>query len=233
MKTESLGNLREDFLNIFQLLTPKQQKIWRLLHWYARNYRLVFPSHERLAQNAGCCRDTVIEALKKFASMGWLGSIKRCFRSSLYFVPDALSSIDLDDPRTFRRPAPKKASIPTKNPTTVPTDNPTLLNVAPSESIERNATKTNENVQATEQKKEQQLPHEVKELPVAAKDKALLARYSLHVLRLAIEDWKTYARLYSVRNVAAFLTSRCKAYLEKFSDPKPVGGLAQNLCGDG
>lgn len=222
MTTEATaGNLKEDFLNLFHLLTPKQQKIWRTLHWYSRTFRQIFPAHDRLAKSAGCCRDTVIEALKKFVSMGWLGSIKRCFRSNLYFVPDVLASLDLDDPRTFRRQAPKKALVPTSNPTqsptTIPTENPTLLNVNSNKPIERKNEAASENVQATGQGKEQQLPHEVRELPVAPKDKALLARYSLNVLRLAIEDWKTYARLYSVRNVAAFLTSRCKAYLAKAS----------------
>lgn len=213
--SQTAGNLKEDFLNLFQLLTPKQQRIWRCLHWFSKNFRQVFPSHAKLAKVVGCCRDTVIEAIKKFAELGWIGSFKRCYRSNLYFVPETLSELDIDNPKTFRRPAPKKQPIPTQNPTLKPTENPTLSNVASSKSIERNNERgVNENVQATEQKKEQQqLPHEVKDLPIPARDKALLARFSLSALRLAIEDWKTYARLYSVRNTAAFLTSRCKAYL--------------------
>jgi hypothetical protein len=218
---ELVKNLRENFLNLFPLLTPKQQKIWRCLHWYSKNYRQVFPSHEKLAKAAGCHRDTVIECLKKFSSMGWIASFKRCYRSSLYFIQEALIALNLDDPRTFRRAAPKKASIsasnPTKNPTEIPTKNPTLYNaVAPSELIERkNDGSENGCVQSTEIKKQKDLPLEIKQLPVSDRDKAQLTRYSQQVLNLALEDSRTYKGV--IRNLMGFLHSRCKDYLSKFS----------------
>ena len=39
-----------------------------------------------------------------------------------------------------------------------------------------------------------------------------LIKYPLHVIRLAAEDLETYRQRRHVRNVAAFLTSRCKSY---------------------
>lgn len=202
-------DVRESFLNFFQLMTPKQQKIWKSIQWYAKNFRHVFPSHAKIAEFAGCCRDTVIAALKKFSELGWIGFIKRCFRSNLYFMNEELIDLNLDDPMTFKRP------IPTREPTPIPSGNPTVLFESKNKEIERNVRNESENVHHIEKKK-QELSHEVKQLPLSDRDKHLLARYSPQILRLAIEDWKSYALLKHVRNVAAFLESRARYYYDQF-----------------
>jgi len=61
------------------------------------------------------------------------------------------------------------------------------------------------NVQA-----EIQVPYELQSLPIKQQDKEILSNYSLQVIRLAIEDFKTYKAIKCVRNDAAFITSRCK-----------------------
>jgi hypothetical protein len=60
------AQVREDFLDTFQLLTPKQKKIWCYLQSMAKNLRVVFPGQGTIAKAVGCGRETVIETIKKF-----------------------------------------------------------------------------------------------------------------------------------------------------------------------
>lgn len=54
--------------------------------------------------------------------------------------------------------------------------------------------------------------HLMEHLALSNEDKNKLNRFGFRALILAIEDYKTYSLRKSVRNLAAFLTSRCKAY---------------------
>lgn len=205
------SELLENFLNTFQLLSPKQQKIWRVLQWYSLNYRHVFPSHETIAKKVGCHRDTVIQAIKKFCKLGWIGLAKRCFRSCMYYMADVLKKIDTKLNDTFR-----------VNPTQSPTVNPTLYNTYSSSCNVRYASPVKtEAVQSIKDQEKQ--PSEktdiIKKMGITdKKDIWCLCRYSLMALRYAYEDLTTRKASNYVRNVAAWITNRCKAHQNKFKE---------------
>lgn len=205
MNTSS--SIKEIFLNNFQLLSQKQQKIWRYIQWYAQRYRQVFPAHQTIAQAVGCHRDTVIETIKKFNQMGWLGILKRCFRSNLYFIADVLINIDTTKAETFKRVLePEK---PTQDPTQNPTTKPTLYKTESNVLSVRNTSQTTETVQHTQKK---EVEHILTNIGISQKDLWCLARYSLLVVSKAVEDYKTRKASGPIRNLAAWLTNRCKAY---------------------
>lgn len=196
--------IKEYFLNSFQLLSTKQKKIWQLLQWYSTHYRNCFPSHAKIAEQVGCCRDTVIESIKKFQEWGWLYSMKRCYRSSVYFIRDCLKKFDTRKDDTFKLD-------PTQNPTEIPTENPTLYNTY---SKEKNVRLTKEvgNVQSLKEEKVEILS---KAGEFSSKDLFLLTKHSWRSLRLAVEDYLTRQAASPVRNLAAWITSRCKVYDSK------------------
>ena len=205
-------NIKESFLNTFQLLSPKQQKIWRYIQWYAQGFRQVFPSQKTIAESVGCHRETVIEAIKKFCQLGWLGSFRRCFRSNLYFLTNELVNIDTTKTETFKK-TPEKAVLtlnPTTIPTNKPTENPTVskteLGVMPVRKTSQEKTVT---VQHTQRK---EVEHILLNIGISGKDLWCLASYSLLVVSKAVEDFKTRKAKGSVQNLAASLTNRCKAY---------------------
>lgn len=203
----SLSSIKENFLNTFQLLSPKQQKIWRYIQGYAKRYRHVFPSHTTIATDVNCCRDTVIQAIKKFCQLGWLGSIKRCFRSNLYFVADDLKNIDTTNPSSFK--VDPESSKPTENPTQKPTENPTLYKTVYNGVSERNTYQKPKTVQHPQCK---ETSHMLESIGILGKDLWCLARYGLRAVSLAIEDYKTRKAPGSIRNLSAWLTNRCQAH---------------------
>ena len=201
----------ESFLDSFQLLTPKQQKIWRYLQTMAQKFRNVFPSHATIAESVGCHRETVIEAIKKFNEWGWLGQIKRFWRSTSYYLHDALIKLNLTDPRTFAKR--QVLESVTGNPTGNPTENPTPTNRT-SSTQERNV-EGSDNVHRKSDGKKEHVHREIRNLGLSWRDMVLLSKYSLHVIRLAVEDYQTYRLMHHVRNLPAFLMSRCQAYIIK------------------
>lgn len=207
--------VREDFLDTFQLLTPKQKKIWCYLQSMAKNLRVVFPGQGTIAKAVGCCRETVVETIKKFVEAGWLQIIKRFWRSHVYFVNEQLINLDVRNPKTFAMPKSQGQSTP--NPTTNPT--PTVFT---SDTQIQNVEPKNESVQATEPKKEEKaaknetyIHEELRHFNLSWRDVVMLSKYSLRIVRLALEDYKTYRLYKHVRNLAAFLTNRCQHYCKQ------------------
>lgn len=203
-------NVYDVFLNTFQLLPEKQKKIWQILNWYAVHYRNVFPSHATIAEKVGCCRDTVIQAIKKFTEWGWIGVIKRCFRSNMYFMRECLKKFDTRKNETFRL-------NPTENPTAIPTVNPTLYNTY-SSSCNVRSTSGKENsgtVQDINPEKEQIL----RKIGIHdAKDIWCLSRFSPKILNLAAEDEKTRKAKWPIINLAAWITDRCNKLRQKYGN---------------
>lgn len=201
-----IESIKECFLNTFQLLSSKQKKIWQYIQWYAQRYRQVFPSHAKIAEAVGCHRDTVIQAVKKFSQMGWLGSIKRCFRSNLYFIANELINLDTTKPETFKRT--KETVKPTEAPTVKPTANPTLYKTE-SGVVPVRQTSQSETVQHAHCK---EVKHILESIGILGKDLWCLMRYSLLAVSKAVEDYKTRKAPGPIRNLAAWLTNRCKIY---------------------
>jgi hypothetical protein len=198
-------DILESFLNTFQLLSRKQQKIWQLLQWYSIHYHQVFPSHETIAKRVGCHRDTVIQAIKKFSELGWIKKWKRCYRSCLYYVEEILRKIDTKRNDTFRR-----------NPTENPTENPTLYTTYSSSCnvrYEKPPEKRAVTVQSIKDQKEEILKN------IGINDKKdfwCLKRYPERILILALEDLKTRFSKEPIRKLAAWITNRCKEHLKKY-----------------
>ena len=194
------SDIKECFLNSFQLLSHKQQKIWQLLQWYSTHYRQAFPSHSTIAEKVGCHRDTVIEAIKLFVQRGWLYTMKRVYRSSLYFIKNFLLDLDTRKNETFAL-----------NPTENPTENPTLYNTYSMHEKNR-VPKEVGAVQNLNSEKQQILQEIGISLP---KDVFCLTRFSLRALSLAYEDYRTRKSPSPIRKLAAWITSRCKQYTQK------------------
>lgn len=194
------AEVKECFLNTFQILSIKQQKIWQLLQWYATHYRQAFPSHTTIAEKVGCCRDTVVEAIKLFVERGWMTTIKRVYRSSLYFIKNFLLNIDTRKNETF-------ALNPTENPTEIPT----LYNTYSMQEKNRMPKEVGA-VQNLNSEKQQILQEIGISLP---KDVFCLTRFSLRALSLAYDDYRTRQSPSPIRKLAAWITSRCKQYTQK------------------
>ena len=200
-------SVKENFLNTFQLLSRKQQKIWRYIQWYAQHYRQVFPSHATIAEAVGCCRDTVIETIKKFSQWRWLGTMKRCFRTNLYFIANELIDLDTTKPDTFKRI--QETAKSTEAPTVKPTQNPTLYET---KSNAVDVRKTFPEPKIVQQIKCKEVTHILESIGISGKDLWCLARYSLLAVAKAVEDYKTRKAPGPIRNLAAWLTNRCKSY---------------------
>ncbi len=204
----------ENFLNTFQSLSPKQQKIWQLLHWYSTNYRNVFPSHATIAEKVGCCRDTVVEAIKIFIRNKWLISLRRCFRSSQYFMCDFLKKFDTRKNETFRcSPIINSSANPSTIPSVIPCTIPTLYNVIKESNLldVRKASTEPETVQHIKKEKE----HILLKMGITnSKDVFCLSRFPQYILGKAYEDLTTrWTKSGPINNLAAWITSRCKQYL--------------------
>ena len=96
-------SLRPHFLVKFQVLTFLEQKIWRYLQFCSKRFIHVFPAQSTIAEKCGCHRSTVNQIIKKFVEFGWISKIKRCFRSSMYYMLDELIEMDLNHQETFTR----------------------------------------------------------------------------------------------------------------------------------
>ncbi len=90
---ETSESIKEVFLKQFQLLTPKQQKIWRYLRDYSISWRNVMPSQSDIAKEIGCCRDTVIKSIKLFENRKWISSLNRPYNTKIYFLNEILTLI--------------------------------------------------------------------------------------------------------------------------------------------
>lgn len=88
----------------YLVLPPKQQEIWKVLHYFCRTYQNAFPSHAKIAELAGCCIRTVRTAIKKFRNYGWLDTLRRCYRSCVYSIKEYLLRINPKDKRNFLKP---------------------------------------------------------------------------------------------------------------------------------
>lgn len=206
-----MSDLLTHFLNTYQILTKKQKKIFRHLHYLSKKHRNVFPSHTTIAEKCGCTRDTVVKTIKKFQSWGWIVSIKRCYRSSLYFMSDELVFLDLDNPKIFERvietAGQNNANLSEGN-TIDHSKNHTIYKTELSV-VSGTVTSKPETVQHTQCK---ETKHMLQSIGILGKDLWCIARYGLRAVSLAVEDFKTRKAPRAIANLAAWLTSRCKQY---------------------
>lgn len=211
-----------EFKKTFFTLSPNQQKIFRYLHWFCQSHHVVKPSQRHIAETVGCSRDTVIQTIKLFIKFNWLTTIKKAWRTCIYIVSESLLNLDLDSKETFKKDPnahlsqPPEKQEPTPNPTIDPTINPThsKYSINYTMNVNENVAVQSTNLKETTTKTHQQL----NKLPITEQDKHLLSRYNQNILLPAIRDLEVYSMKNTVRNVAAFLTSRCKAY----SQPQPT-----------
>lgn len=191
-------DLVDHFLNNFQLLTPKQQKVWRYLQSYAKHYRNVFPSHAKIAEACTCHRDTVIEAIKKFKNMGWLRYVKRAYTSCVYYLADVLVCINTLNSQTFEKK--NFSHEPDINSAT----DPTVMNTNKSKLI-KNEFEKNENVQKLAQ---EGIVFSVKDLAIFQ----ALAKKNQQAMDKAFNDCLTLSKKEGIRNPGALVTARWKAH---------------------
>lgn len=185
--------LREQFLNTFQLLTPKQQRVWRYLQSFTKQYRNVYPSHQNIAKACDCHRDTVIQAINRFKKLGWLGVIKRAYRSCVYFLVDELVQIDTRNPKTFQKNLSSYSDID-------PTTNPTILKKNKYDS-KKNELVENETVQSLQEEGIQISQEDLCKLSQSAKRNP-------NAMNKAIKDYRALTLKETVRNPVALLISR-------------------------
>lgn len=93
----------DSFLRSYALFSPAQKRIWSYLlsvHHYGIG---VFPSMSMIALNSGCSRNTVQRAVNFFISQCYLMKKRRAYTSNIYFIPECLAVLDLDDIQTFTK----------------------------------------------------------------------------------------------------------------------------------
>lgn len=193
---------QDNFLTHFILLSTKQQKIWNYLAWYGRNQRQVFPSHQHIADVVGCCRDTVIQAIKKFRSFGWLVSLKRCYRSCLYFINTLLLKLNTRDPNIFKKSVPVSLLKPTVN--------PTLVNVASYKYTNSMADDTK--VFTKRERVHTPIPYCIQIKALNQSDRQILAsNFSEYILVQAVDRMKWHTKKFGYpKKFVALLTYYCE-----------------------
>ncbi len=196
--------LVENFLNTFHLLTPKQQKIWRYLQSFAKHYRAVFPSQSKIAKACQCHRETVIEAIKKFKSFGWLSVVRRAYTSCVYFLIENLIGIDTLNPKSFEKKnfSPKTDMNPTSKPTVI------------------NSNKSNKN--------DIDAQRNVQNFSLSEKDTKIilsLEKRNPSAMQHAIEDLKALEKKEEIKNPAALLVSRFNHHSTNLNIPDEVKHL--------
>lgn len=198
---------QDNFLTHFILLTTKQQKIWNYLAWVARNKRHVFPSHKHIADIVGCHRDTVIQAIKKFREFGWLVSLKRCYRSCLYFINTILLKLNTRDKNIFKKSLPIPLLKPTVNPTVVDV---TRTNTNSMEAFEKKVFEKRDRVHIP-------IPHCLKIQALSPVDRQILANnYSEYILIQAIDRMKWHFKeIGRPEKFVALLTYYCNKIKNK------------------
>lgn len=102
MKT-SFSQIVNSLLNCFQLMSKGHRAIFKYLHFMAKTCRNVFPSLAHIAKVKGLCIKTIQRAIDKFVAMDWLIKIRRPYQSNVYYMPDEIIDLNLEDSSTFLR----------------------------------------------------------------------------------------------------------------------------------
>jgi hypothetical protein len=98
-----MSSFSVSFEDNFVLLPPKHQEIWKVLWYFSKTYRNAFPSYEKIAKIAKCCVRTVAAAVKSFQNFGWLKTMRRCYRSSIFYIHEKLLFLNPKDRSVFKR----------------------------------------------------------------------------------------------------------------------------------
>lgn len=98
-----MSHLLNDFLNIFQILSKFQRKIFKYLQRKAQKWRNVYPSVITISRQIGCSESTVKRATAYFHEQGWISKCKKNYQSNLYYMNDELIDLDLDNQNIFLR----------------------------------------------------------------------------------------------------------------------------------
>lgn len=93
----SKNPLIEALKNAWQLLSKGYKKVLKYIWWYFKKLKTVFPSHATIANDVGLSEKQVRNALNHFESKGWIGWVKRPYHSNVYFMPDEIINLNLND----------------------------------------------------------------------------------------------------------------------------------------
>lgn len=106
----------DSFLSFYQIVCENRKKIFSYLYWMAKNWNVVFPSIDKIAQVCSCSRSTVKRALTFFENLGWICRKRRCYRSNLYFVDRSILELNIFNKNTFKKKDPESQSEPITDP---------------------------------------------------------------------------------------------------------------------
>ncbi len=103
-----VSSLVQEFKNLYYTISKATRRVFRYLHWMTNNLPTVFPSIDHIAEQCGCSISTVKRATAQLQKWGWLVKIKRGYQSNLYCMNSEISSLDIDNPNTFKKNFPEK-----------------------------------------------------------------------------------------------------------------------------
>lgn len=210
------------FQDTYQLLSPKQQKIWNVIQHFCKTYRNAFPSLSKIAELAGCSIRTVCTAINKFKKFGWLESTKRCFRSCLYYIKEQLLYINTKDKRNFLKPTNnyhdgggggtessscEELHDKLQHIQCIPKGIKTLSDSIPKK--EKKYYRPNRHI-----------PHFLGINAITLEDQQKLAnQFSERDLYEALQESKSFWRnVAKIKNMPAWITAKCKQYIKKRED---------------
>lgn len=175
----------------FPLLTPKTQEIWKVLHYFCKEFITAFPSHDKIAKLAGCSRRTVINAIEKFKNFGWIEYYKRCYRSNVYVIPRHLLQKNPKDSNLYK----KNEKSYEQGEGGVFRDKCTqICTLSRVSNTNTNTVRTNvHQINSQKYENRQKVSEDLLQMPFTREQKLEIQRnFRPHVIRLALESYKTY-----------------------------------------
>ena len=101
---EVTTNEEWDFFAIYDTLGPIQQRIWRCLVNWTKNFPSAFPSQTTIAKKCKCGRQHVNKTISYFKKLGWISLNSRGVRrTKVIAIPTSLQKIDPFNREYFRK----------------------------------------------------------------------------------------------------------------------------------
>lgn len=221
------GNEKEfvdSFILYYERCSRGQKRLIRYLWHMGRSFVHVFSSQKHMSEEVGFCRTHINRLLKKFKDLGFIGMKRNAYRSSNYFVHDALLKIPLNDPALFTKIRPEVMNIHEPHKQSFPqgkshnTSHNTSHHSKSTESWGKIRKKDNVGVIFSSDVHRNFVEDEERKfkilegVPISRSEKQSLMKYSAKAIQRSLDDLLQYSKISSINSWIRRLDSSCQVY---------------------